>query len=143
MKNKNFRKLKYVSGNPQNRGFCTIYPTASGGLSGPQTPVKMFQPWFARRSPPTFSKQPSTFDSVESPDHIVKQSHMTSQYLLYNQSHMATVITYLTVIQSPMTTVITYHTVKQSPMTTVITYHTVKQSPMTMLLPTIQINSHL
>ena len=68
MKNKNFRKLKYVSGNPQNRRFCTIYPTASGGLSGPQTPVKMFQPRFARRSPPTF----------ESPDHIVKQSHMTS-----------------------------------------------------------------
>jgi len=38
MKNKNFRKLKYVSGNPQNAGFCTIYPTASGGLGGPQTP---------------------------------------------------------------------------------------------------------
>jgi hypothetical protein len=38
MKNKNFRKLKYVSGNPQNysAGFCTIYPTASGGLGGPQ-----------------------------------------------------------------------------------------------------------
>jgi hypothetical protein len=36
MKIKNFRKLKYVSGNPQNAGFCTIYPTASGGLSGPQ-----------------------------------------------------------------------------------------------------------
>ena len=31
MKNNNFRKLKYVSGNPQNAGFCTIYPTASGG----------------------------------------------------------------------------------------------------------------
>ena len=30
MKNKNFRKLKYVPGNPQNAGFCTIYPTASG-----------------------------------------------------------------------------------------------------------------
>jgi hypothetical protein len=28
MKNKNFRKLKYVSGDPQNAGFCTIYPTA-------------------------------------------------------------------------------------------------------------------
>jgi hypothetical protein len=38
MKNKNFRKLKYVSENPQNAGFCTIYPTASGGLGGPQTP---------------------------------------------------------------------------------------------------------
>ena len=38
MKNKNFRKLKYVSGNPQNAGFCTIYPTASGGLGGPQNP---------------------------------------------------------------------------------------------------------
>jgi hypothetical protein len=38
MKNKNLRKLKYVSGNPQNAGFCTIYPTASGGLGGPQTP---------------------------------------------------------------------------------------------------------
>ena len=37
MKNKNFRKLKYVSGNPQNAGFCTIYPTTSGGLGGPQT----------------------------------------------------------------------------------------------------------
>jgi hypothetical protein len=37
MKNKNFRKLKYVSGNPQNAGFCTIYPTASGGHGGPQT----------------------------------------------------------------------------------------------------------
>jgi hypothetical protein len=32
MKNKNIRKLRYVSGNPQNAGFCTIYPTASGGL---------------------------------------------------------------------------------------------------------------
>jgi hypothetical protein len=38
MKNKNFRKLKYVSGNPQNAGFCTIYSTASQGLGGPQTP---------------------------------------------------------------------------------------------------------
>jgi hypothetical protein len=38
MKNMNFRKLKYVSENPQNAGFCTIYPTASGGLGGPQTP---------------------------------------------------------------------------------------------------------
>jgi hypothetical protein len=38
MKNKNFRKLKYVSGNPQNAGFCTIYPTDSGGLGGPQNP---------------------------------------------------------------------------------------------------------
>jgi hypothetical protein len=37
MKNNNFRKLKYVSGNPQNAGFCTIYPTASGGDGGPQT----------------------------------------------------------------------------------------------------------
>ena len=36
MKNKNFRKLKYVPGNPQNTGFCTIYPTASGGLGGPR-----------------------------------------------------------------------------------------------------------
>jgi hypothetical protein len=33
--NKNFRKLKYVPGNPQNAGFCTIYPTASGGLGRP------------------------------------------------------------------------------------------------------------
>jgi hypothetical protein len=31
MKNKNFKKLKYVSGDPQNAGFCTIYPTAFGG----------------------------------------------------------------------------------------------------------------
>ena len=38
MKDKYFRKLKHVSGNPQNAGFCTIYPTDSGGLSGPQTP---------------------------------------------------------------------------------------------------------
>jgi hypothetical protein len=30
MKNTNFRKLKYVPGNPQNAGFFTIYPTASG-----------------------------------------------------------------------------------------------------------------
>ena len=37
MKNKKFRKLKYVSVNCQNAGFCTIYPTASGGLAGPQT----------------------------------------------------------------------------------------------------------
>jgi hypothetical protein len=37
MKNKNFRKITYVSGNPQNAGFCTIYPTASGGLGGSQT----------------------------------------------------------------------------------------------------------
>jgi hypothetical protein len=42
MKNNNFRKLKYVSGNPQNAGFCTIYPTASGGLGGPQTPPPKF-----------------------------------------------------------------------------------------------------
>jgi hypothetical protein len=42
MKNKNFRKLKYVSGNPQNAGFCTIYPTASGGLDNPQTPCLNF-----------------------------------------------------------------------------------------------------
>jgi hypothetical protein len=42
MKNKNFRKLKYVSGNPQNAGFCTIYPTVSGGLGGPQTLVLNF-----------------------------------------------------------------------------------------------------
>ena len=39
MKNKNFRKLKYVSGNPQNAGFYTIYSTAYGGLSSPQTPI--------------------------------------------------------------------------------------------------------
>jgi hypothetical protein len=26
MKNKNLKKIKYVSGNPQNAGFCTIYP---------------------------------------------------------------------------------------------------------------------
>ena len=59
MKNNNFRKLKYVSGNPQNAGFCTIYPTASGGLGGPQTPPpppQINQPRLARRSPPTFSK---------------------------------------------------------------------------------------
>ena len=37
MKNKNFRKLQYVSRNSQNAGFCTIYPTASGGLGDPQT----------------------------------------------------------------------------------------------------------
>jgi hypothetical protein len=42
MKNKNFRKLNYVSGNPQNTGFCTIYTTASGGLGGPQTPGLIF-----------------------------------------------------------------------------------------------------
>ena len=30
MKNKNFRKLKYMQANPENAGFCTIYPTASG-----------------------------------------------------------------------------------------------------------------
>ena len=42
MKNKNLRKLKYVSGNPQNTGFFTIYPTASGGLGGPQTPSLNF-----------------------------------------------------------------------------------------------------
>jgi hypothetical protein len=30
MKNKNFRKLKYVQANPENAGFCTIYRTASG-----------------------------------------------------------------------------------------------------------------
>ena len=42
MKNKNFRKLKYLSGNPQNAGFCTIYPTASRGLGGPQTPSLNF-----------------------------------------------------------------------------------------------------
>ena len=42
MKIKNFRKLKYVSGNSQNAGFCTIYPTASGGLRGPQTPQPKF-----------------------------------------------------------------------------------------------------
>jgi hypothetical protein len=34
MKNKNFRKLKYVSGNPQNAGFCTIY-TSFWGLWRP------------------------------------------------------------------------------------------------------------
>ena len=38
MKNKNFRKLKYVPGSPQNTGFCTIYPTGFGVLGGPQTP---------------------------------------------------------------------------------------------------------
>jgi hypothetical protein len=38
MKNKNFRKLKYVPGNSQNAGFCTFYRTASGGLGGHQTP---------------------------------------------------------------------------------------------------------
>jgi hypothetical protein len=32
MKEKSFRKLKYVPGNPQNAGFCTIYPTAYGSL---------------------------------------------------------------------------------------------------------------
>jgi hypothetical protein len=32
--NKNFRKLKYVSGNPQNAGFCTIY-TSFWGLWRP------------------------------------------------------------------------------------------------------------
>jgi len=31
-----------VSGNPQNAGFCTIYPTASRGLGGPQTPGLTF-----------------------------------------------------------------------------------------------------
>jgi hypothetical protein len=35
MKNKNFKKLKFVSGNPQNAGFCTIYPTASEGILWP------------------------------------------------------------------------------------------------------------
>jgi hypothetical protein len=38
MKNKNFMKLKYVSGNRQNAEFYTICPTASGGLGGPQNP---------------------------------------------------------------------------------------------------------
>ena len=42
MKNKNFRKIKYVSGNPQNAGICTIYPTASGGLGGPDPWPKFF-----------------------------------------------------------------------------------------------------
>jgi hypothetical protein len=56
MKNKNFRKLKYVSGNPQNAGFCTIYPTASGGLSGPQTPGLNCSASLHSCSPPTFSK---------------------------------------------------------------------------------------
>ena len=27
-----------MSGNPQNTGFCNIYPTAARGLVGPQTP---------------------------------------------------------------------------------------------------------
>ena len=27
-----------MSGNSQNAGFCTIYPTASGGLGGPHNP---------------------------------------------------------------------------------------------------------
>ena len=146
MKNKNFRKLKYVSGNPQNAGFCTIYPTASGGagLGGPQTLAKMFKHHFARRSPPTFSKYPHIFESVESPDHIAKQSHMTNPgrfapetFITYHrvkQSPMTTVITYYTVKQSPMTTFITYHTVKQSSMTTLITYHIIKQSPMTTVI---------
>ena len=49
MKNKNLKKIKYVSGNPQNAGFCTIYPTASGG------------PWW-----PT-DPRPPIFESVESP----------------------------------------------------------------------------
>jgi hypothetical protein len=44
MKIKNFRKLKYVPGNPQNAGFCTIYPTASGGLGGPDSRTKFFSP---------------------------------------------------------------------------------------------------
>ena len=39
MKNKNFKKLKYVPGNPQNAGFYTIYPIASRGLGGPRTPA--------------------------------------------------------------------------------------------------------
>jgi hypothetical protein len=50
MKNKNFRKLKYVSGNPQNAGFCTIYPTPSGGLDGPQTPGQNFSAIFRTRT---------------------------------------------------------------------------------------------
>jgi hypothetical protein len=36
MKNKNFRKLKYVPESPQNAGFCTIYSTAFGVLGGPK-----------------------------------------------------------------------------------------------------------
>ena len=50
MKNKNFRKLKYVSGDPQNAGYCTIYPPASGGLGGPQTPgLNLRQGSFTRK----------------------------------------------------------------------------------------------
>jgi hypothetical protein len=30
--------IKDMSGTPQDAGFCTIYPTASVGLGGPQTP---------------------------------------------------------------------------------------------------------
>jgi hypothetical protein len=52
-----------------NVGFCTIYPTAFGVLGGPQTPGLL--PSFAWHSPPTFSKWPSTFESVESPAVVV------------------------------------------------------------------------
>jgi hypothetical protein len=52
MKNKNFRKLKYVQANPENAGLCTIYPTASG-----PDPWPIFFPLgFDQHSPPTFSK---------------------------------------------------------------------------------------
>jgi hypothetical protein len=61
MKNKNFRKLKYVSGNPQNAGFCTIFTLQLlGALAAHRPPAKIFQPHFLCRSPPTF-------ESVESP----------------------------------------------------------------------------
>jgi hypothetical protein len=39
MNNKNVRKIIYVSGNPQNAGFCTIYPTASAANQKQAVPV--------------------------------------------------------------------------------------------------------
>ena len=61
MKNKNFRKLKYVSGNPQNAEFCTIYPTASRGLGGPQTPGLNFSASFRSPFSTYFFKKASYF----------------------------------------------------------------------------------
>ena len=67
MKNKNLKKIKYVSGNPQNAGICTIYPTASGGLGGPQTPGLNCSASLRSPFSTYFFKIAPTFESVESP----------------------------------------------------------------------------
>ena len=57
MKNKSFRKLKYVSGKPPE---CRILHHLSYSFWGPWRPPvqwpQFFSPRYARRSPPTFSK---------------------------------------------------------------------------------------